>query len=117
VLAITGIANHLVDFFGIVGASFGPICGAMAADYILAGRKWSGPRRGVNWAGFSAWVIGFAVGIPTHIPGLPAAWVRADNPAVLSSFGVGFIVYFALARLGLQPATISISSLPWPRAV
>jgi hypothetical protein len=28
ILAITGIANHLVDFFGIVGASFGPIYAA-----------------------------------------------------------------------------------------
>src|SRR5205814_6723630 len=39
-LAITGVAQHLIVFFQIVGASFGPICGAMAADYILAGNKW-----------------------------------------------------------------------------
>jgi cytosine permease len=106
ILAITGIANHLVDFFGVVGASFGPICGAMAADYICSGRKWAGPRRGINWAGFIAWAAGFLVGIPALIPGLPAAWVKADNPAVLYSFGVGFLVYFALAKAGLQPAAI-----------
>jgi cytosine permease len=106
ILAITGIANHLVGFFGIVGASFGPICGAMAADYLIAGRRWTGPRRGVNWAGYIAWAIGFLVGIPDHIPGLPSAWVRADNPAVLYSFGVGFLLYLALARAGIRPEII-----------
>jgi cytosine permease len=32
VLAVTGVAQNLIGFFTIVGASFGPICGAMAAD-------------------------------------------------------------------------------------
>jgi cytosine permease len=103
-LAITGVANNLVGFFSIVGASFGPICGAMAAEYIESGRRWSGPRVGINWAGYIAWAIGFFVGIPDHIPGLPSAWVKADNPAVLYSFGVGFVVYFVLAKLGLRSA-------------
>jgi purine-cytosine permease-like protein len=106
ILAITGIAKNLVGFFGIVGASFGPICGAMAADYLIAGRRWSGPRRGINWAGYIAWATGFLVGIADHIPGLPAAWVRADNPAVLFSFGVGFVVYWALATAGLRPEIV-----------
>ena len=43
ILAITGVAQNLIGFFTLVGASFGPICGAMAADYLLAGR--SGPGR------------------------------------------------------------------------
>lgn len=111
-LAITGIANHLVDFFGIVGASFGPICGAMAADYIASGMKWAGPRRGVNWAGVIAWAAGFAVGVPTLIPGLPAAWAKADNPAVLYSFAAGFLLYLALAKLGLEPATVEAAAEP-----
>jgi cytosine permease len=106
ILAITGIAKNLVGFFGIVGASFGPICGAMAADYLIEGRRWSGPRRGINWVGYIAWATGFLVGIADHIPGLPAAWVRADNPAVLFSFGVGFVVYWALATAGLRPGII-----------
>ena len=93
VLAITGVAANLVGFFGIVGASFGPICGAMAADYLMSGRQWSGPRRGINWAGYCAWALGFLVGIPNHLPGLPVAWVKADNPSVLYSFVVGFVVY------------------------
>ena len=62
-LAITGVAANLIGFFTIVGASFGPIIGAMVADYLLAGKKWSGPREGVNMAGYIAWAVGFIVGI------------------------------------------------------
>jgi cytosine permease len=106
VLAITGVADNLVGFFSIVGASFGPICGAMMADYLLAGRRWSGPRLGINWAGCVAWALGFLVGIPDHLPGIPAAWVRADNPSELYSFAVGFVVYVVLAKLGFRPPVV-----------
>src|SRR5579872_7232801 len=107
ILAVTGVVQNLISFFQIVGASFGPICGAMAADYLLAGKKWSGPRKGINWAGYIAWAIGFLVGIPDHLPGIPASWVKADNPSVLYSFVVGFVVYLALAKAGLRPPVIS----------
>ncbi|MEO8736871.1 MAG: cytosine permease [Edaphobacter sp.] len=107
ILAVTGVAGNLVGFFSIVGASFGPICGAMMADYLLAGRRWSGPRIGVSWAGCIAWILGFLVGIPEHIPGLPAAWVKADNPSCLYSFAVGFIVYLILAGVGLRPPVVA----------
>ncbi|MGB6720569.1 MAG: cytosine permease [Terracidiphilus sp.] len=103
ILAITGAANNLIGFFGIVGASFGPICGAMMADYLLSARRWTGPRQGINWAGYTAWLLGFLTGIPEHLPGLPAAWVKADNPAGLYSFAVGFLVYLLLGRLGKVP--------------
>ena len=105
-LAVTGVASNLVGFFSIVAASFSPICGAMVADYLLAGRRWSGPRLGINWAGCIAWALGFLVGIPEHIPGIPAAWVKADNPSGLYSFVVGFLVYIALAKLGMRPSVV-----------
>ena len=105
-LAISGLANNLVEFFSIVGASFGPICGAMCADYLLAGRRWSGPREGINWAGYIAWSAGFLVGIADHIPGLPPTWVNADRPAPLISFVVGFLLYFALAKARLQSPVV-----------
>ena len=108
ILAVTGVANNLVGFFVIVGASFGPICGAMAADYVLAGYKWSGPRQGINWAGYIAWALGFAVGVPNKIPGLPASLVGADRPAVLWSFVVGFVVYYGLAKAGLLPPVVAL---------
>jgi cytosine permease len=101
-LAVTGVANNLVGFFSLVAASFGPICGAMAADYIISGRRWSGPRSGINWAGCIAWLIGFLVGIPEHLPGMPATWIKADNPSGLYSFVVGFIIYLVLAKAGLR---------------
>jgi len=106
-LAITGLADNLIGFFGIVAASFGPICGAMMADYLYAGRRWTGPRQGINWAGCVAWAVGFLVGVPSLIPGLPAAVVKADNPSCLYAFAVGFLVYLLLAKLGLRPAVIT----------
>ena len=107
ILAITGVAANLVPFFQIVGASFGPICGAMAADYILAGRKWAGPRAGINWAGYTAWALGFLVGI---IPFLPVgeAVKEYSQPAVLYSFFVGFLVYALLAKFGAEPETVEV---------
>jgi cytosine permease len=113
-LAITHVAENLIGFFVIVGASFGPICGAMSADYLLAGKRWSGPRVGINWAGYVAWALGFFVGILDHIPGVPAAWVAADRPAALYAFVVGFVVYWALAKAGLRPPVIPENELTPP---
>jgi cytosine permease len=110
ILALTGVADNLVGFFSIIAASFGPICGAMAADYLLAGKRWSGPRLGINWAGYIAWIIGFIVGMPEHIPGLPAALVKADNPAALYAFAAGFLIYIVLARLGLRPPLVELKT-------
>lgn len=111
-LAVTGVTQNLIGFFGIVGASFGPICGAIAADYLLSGNKWVGPRAGINWAGYVSWALGFLVGILDKIPGAPSALVKADRPATLFSFVVGFVVYIALAKAGLQPATLSLEESP-----
>ena len=106
-LAVTGVAANLISFFTIVGASFGPICGAMAADYLLSGRKWAGPREGVNWAGYIAWAIGFAVGILPFV--LPAGQAANAQPAVLYSFITGFAVYAVLAKLGLEPKIVAMA--------
>jgi cytosine permease len=110
ILAATGVANNLVGFFSLVAASFGPICGAMAADYLLAGGRWSGPRLGINWAGYIAWLVGFLVGIPDHIPGLPPALLKVDNPSGLYSFFVGFLIYLVLAKSGMRPPVVEIGN-------
>jgi cytosine permease len=110
-LAITGVAANLIGFFTIVGASFGPIIGAMVADYLLAGKKWSGPREGVNLAGYIAWAVGFIVGIlpldvlPITLSPEMKSYVQ---PAVVYSFIVGFVVYYALAKAGLQPKSVAM---------
>jgi cytosine permease len=107
ILAVTGIAGNLISFFTIVGASFGPICGAMAADYILSGRRWAGPREGINMAGYLAWAVGFLVGILPFLP-VPADIKPYLEPAALYGFIAGFVVYIALAKAGLQPKTVSM---------
>ena len=109
ILSITGIAANLVGFFTIVGASFGPICGAMVADYILFGGKWPGPRNGINWAGYGAWGIGFLVGILPFLP-FSEDIKKMMQPAAVYSFVAGFVVYFILAKIGLEPAAVSIPS-------
>ncbi|HUP03189.1 MAG TPA: cytosine permease [Bryobacteraceae bacterium] len=107
VLAVTGVATHLISFFSIVGASFGPICGAIAADYLLSGKKWAGPREGINWAGYISWAVGFVVGILPFLP-LDAATKRYVQPAALYSFVAGFVVYAALAKMGLEPKVVEM---------
>ncbi len=103
ILAVTGVAANLIGFFTIVGASFGPICGAMAADYLLSGKKWAGPRQGINLAGYGAWALGFLVGILPFLP-VSDSIKSAAQPAVVYSFVTGFVVYALLAKLGLEPA-------------
>jgi len=106
ILAATGVAGNLAAFFGLIGSSFGPICGAMAADYLLSGRKWAGPRAGVNLAGYGAWVVGFLVGISSN-PMLGSSAVLPDwHPTSVYSFIVGFVVYAVLATAGLQGRTV-----------
>jgi cytosine permease len=101
VLAVTGVAANLVGFFTIVGASFGPICGAITADYLLSGKRWAGPREGVNLAGYIAWAVGFVVGIlPSLVPAEIKPYVQ---PAPLYSFVAGALVYTILAKAGLEP--------------
>jgi cytosine permease len=101
VLAVTGVAANLVGFFTIVGASFGPICGAITADYLLSGKRWAGPREGVNMAGYIAWAVGFVVGI---LPSLVSADIKPYvQPAPLYSFVAGALVYTILAKAGLEP--------------
>lgn len=107
-LAATGISGNLGAFFGIIGASFGPICGAIVADYLLSGKKWAGPREGISIPGYAAWVVGFVVGIINNpiivdkvLGGkeILAGW----QPTSVYSFIVGFIVYAVLAKAGLEP--------------
>jgi cytosine permease len=107
-LAITGVAANLAGVFTIVGASFGPICGAITADYLLSGRRWAGPREGINWAGYIAWALGFLVGILPFLPVSPEL-KDAAQPVVVWSYVIGFVVYALLAKAGLQPKTVPVT--------
>ncbi len=103
-LAVTGSADHVGRIFEVIGASFGPVCGAMLADYLLAGRKWAGPRAGFNPAGWISWIVGFAVGafnmVAAWVPALAGKQDLIPVPPV-AAFVVGFVLYFILASVGL----------------
>lgn len=100
-LAIFGVASKLIPVFNIIGASFGPICGAMAVDYMLNGCKWAGPRKGFNAAGWLAWGFGFVVGIMPNlgIP-LPIAPVWAMI--------VGAVIYYIMAKMGMESEVLEM---------
>jgi cytosine permease len=108
ILAATGWALDLSRYFGIIGASFGPICGSMAADYLLSGCKWSGPRRGWNLAGYISLIVGFIVGmLPTIAP--EAAISSYISPAPVIAFIIGFVLYIILAKAGLEPPAVEMA--------
>jgi cytosine permease len=108
VLAVTGQVASAIGVFVIIGASFGPICGAMMVDYLLAGKKWSGPRAGFNPAGWIAWALGFIVGIFDKLTGytVPAAPVAA--------FIVGAVVYFICMKIGLASKVLPLPAANQP---
>ena len=114
ILVLTGLAGQAGDVFTVIGASFGPICGAMAADYILSGFKWAGPRAGVNMAGWISWFFGFIVGgatlVVTKFLGQSMPFEIPCPP--LSAFVVGFVLYLLLAKAGLEPKV-----LPMPQRI
>ena len=112
ILGVTGWAGAVIPVFVIIGASFGPICGAMMVDYLLNGKQWPGPRAGFNPAGWIAWALGFIAGI---LPNLHA-WNPAipDAPAApVLAFLVGAVVYWLCAKMGMTSAVVP---LPRPAA-
>lgn len=94
-LALFGYAANLGGVFGVIGASFGPVCGAMAVDYLMSGKRWSGPRAGFNAPGWMAWGLGFVIGIlPNFGCDIPIApfWAMV----------VGGVVYYLGAKFGME---------------
>jgi cytosine permease len=103
-LAATGWAGQVVSVFTVIGASFGPVCGAMMVDYIMAGKKWAGPRAGWNPAGWISWAAGFIVGM------LPLVSSVNIPAAPLMAFIIGAVLYFLLAKAGLESKVIQTGS-------
>lgn len=103
-LAVTGMAGKAIIVFQIIGASFGPILGAMLVEYLFNGCKWSGPRAGFNPAGWISWAVGFVVGI------LPILEIYPVPAAPVAAFIVGAVVYGILAKLGMQSALVPLPS-------
>jgi cytosine permease len=74
----------------------------MLVEYLLNGRKWSGPRAGFNPAGWISWLLGAVVGV------LPVIKVYPVPAAPVAAFIVGAVAYGILAKLGLQSATVPL---------
>jgi cytosine permease len=109
ILAVTGWAGDVISVFSVIGASFGPICGAMAADYILSRGKWVGPRGGFNPAGWISWAVGFVVGAAGFVAKFVPAFEHIPVPPLMA-FVVGFVLYYILAKCGLQTRTLEMPS-------
>jgi cytosine permease len=77
----------------------------MVADYWLSGKKWAGPREGINFAGYGAWASGFVVGILPFLP-ISERIKPYLQPAAVYSFVVGFLVYLILAKAGFQSKVV-----------
>jgi cytosine permease len=105
-LVLSGKAGNAVGVFLIIGASFGPICGAMTADFLLAGRKWAGPRAGFNPAGWISWAVGFVVGAwNSFFASLFHVNYEMPCPPV-AAYIVGFVLYIILAKAGMESAKL-----------
>jgi cytosine permease len=121
ILAVTGAVGEVIWVFEVIGASFGPVCGAMLADSLLSGGKWSGPRAGFNPAGWISWAVGFAAGAFNLVVSLLLKWDWAATampnlqdwqnyvpvPPV-TAMVLGFVLYYVLALLGARTRTLEM---------
>ncbi len=114
-LVVSGYAGDAAAVFGIIGASFGPICGAMTADYILSGMKWPGPRAGFNPAGWISWAVGFVVGAFPFFGKLVGVDFAMPCPPVAAII-VGFVLYIVLAKAGLESKQLEMPAAAEPAA-
>ena len=105
-LAVSGVAGKCIAVFAFIGASFGPICGAITMEYLLSKGRWSGPRAAFNPAGWVSWAIGFAIGVQPNF----AAQCGFTIPAApVVAYIAGAVVYALLSKA--QSAV-----LPYPQA-
>ena len=95
-LAISGVAGKAIAVFAFVGASFGPICGAITMEYILSKGRWSGPRAAFNPAGWASWAVGFVIGVQ---PNFAAQCGFAIPAAPVVAFFAGALIYALLSKM------------------
>ena len=97
-LILSGWSKDLESVFGVLGAIAAPVMGAISADFARSQGVWRGPCKGVNVAGYGAWVAG--VGAAAAI----AYWgqtmlVTRYLPSSVVGFATAFGVYLILSAI------------------
>ena len=106
-LIATGATRDVEGLIGWIGGATAPAVGAIAADYARAKGRWPGPRRGVNLAGFSAWIVGAGAAFAVARWGSLALATKYP-PSSLAGFAAAFVVYFGLSVARVEPPAIAI---------
>ena len=102
-LVAFGVPARSNWIFGLLGAAFAPVAGAMVADAIRHRGRWPGPRSGVNAAGWLAWGTGLAVGlVPVFGPILGQPEWASFQPSTVYAGLAALVAYFVFASLGLE---------------
>jgi cytosine permease len=108
-LVATGLALCFETIFSLMGAAFGPVAGAIAADWLRHRGAWPGPRSGWNPPGWIAWGVGLVVGLlPLIGQALRVPCLEQFQPATLLAFLAAFLVFLGLSRAGETPPPVSV---------
>jgi cytosine permease len=95
----TGGAGRLETIFTLMGATFAPMVGALAADYLRRRGGWADARRGINTPGLVGWAVGLVVGLVPILGGKAGAWLQ---PSAVFAFLAALVTYLILATLGAE---------------
>lgn len=102
ILAILGLADFLNTYISIIGAVVPPIMGIVISDYWVICKAdktaWL-PRRGTNWVGIIAWVLGGSFALLETLGVLQVFSPALDG--VVISFVAYAVLYKALEKTPL----------------
>lgn len=96
IMAIMGLADFLNTYISIIGAVVPPIMGIIIADYwvICKGNKnlWN-PKKGINWIGIMAWVLGGGFAL------IETLGILTVFSSALDGVIIAFVAYIILYKL------------------
>jgi hypothetical protein len=112
VLVATSWASRIEPIFGLMGAFFASVAGAMVSDALRQRLAWKGLRQGIHAPGVFAWLTGLAVGL-VPLCGSVLGWAGATRfqPAAVFAFFTAAAVYQALAALGLESPYFAVPEI------
>lgn len=100
-VALSGITNHFLTFFSLLGVTFPPIAGVYIAHYFLEWRRAGGEFRieqigALNIRAIIAWIAGSGVAYATQFTGLTLTYVSAVDGVIVA--GLVFTLLFILSK-------------------